>query len=122
TTTSVSQTTTSVISSQSSADPKTAISVDPGTTQVSRQDFAHHMEVAPLVWIGVVNDDGLGFRGRWWQLSDSSGAQAVNRDTTGATVITSASALGLTISSPGTTLSNGSGADMLLFHRDLDLV
>jgi hypothetical protein len=117
-----SQTTTSVTTTQKPADPKPSTSVDPVATQIIRRDFAHHMEVSPLIWIGVANDDGLGFRGRWWQLRDSSGAPAVNGDTTGSTTITSASPLGLSISSPGTTLMNGSGTDMMFFHRDLDLV
>jgi hypothetical protein len=115
------QTTTSVTTTQTPADPKPSASID-GATQLAHPDFAHHMEVAPLIWIGVANDDGLGVRGRWWQLSDSSGASIVNRDTSGSTVITSASPLGLSISSPGNTLSSGSGADLLNFHRDLDLV
>jgi hypothetical protein len=78
------------------------------------------MEVSPLIWIGAANNDGLGFRLRWWQLRDSSDAQAVNGDATGSTVISSANILGLSISSPGPV--GGSGADDWFFHRDLQLV
>jgi hypothetical protein len=99
-------------------EPRLSSSVK-GAGLTSRQDFGHHMEVSPLIWIGAANSDGLGFRVRWWQLRDSSDAQAVNGDPTGATEISSANILGLSISSPGPT--GREGADVWLFHRDLEL-
>src|SRR5262249_46278724 len=31
-----------------------------------------HMEVAPLVWLGYVNDDGFGGRVRWWTFREGT--------------------------------------------------
>jgi len=120
TTTSSSQSTTTTTTQNSTTDPKAGGSAS-GAGLTSRQDFTHRMEVSPLIWIGVANNDGLGFRFRWWQLWDSSGALAVNGDTTGSTEITSASPLGLSISSPSRTLDDGVGADVWLFHRELKI-
>jgi hypothetical protein len=119
-TTSTSQTTTTTTTTQNTTtDPKLNSTLT-GAGLTSRQDFGHHMEVSPLIWIGVANNDGLGFRARWWQLWDSSGTQVVNGDPTGATEISSANILGLSISSPGPI--GRDAADVWLFHRDLHLV
>ncbi len=120
-TSSTSQTTTTTTTTQNStADPKPGGGAG-GAGLASRQDFGHDLEVSPLIWIGVVNNDGLGFRTRWWQLRESSGTLVVNGDATGSTEITSASPLGLSISSPSRTLEDGVGADVWLFHRELKL-
>jgi hypothetical protein len=116
-----SQTTTTTTTTQTSTkDPKLGGGVS-GAGLTSQQDFGHHMEVTPLIWIGVANNDGLGFRARWWQLWESSSTGIVNGDTTGSTEISSASPLGLSISSPSRTLDDGVGADVWLFRRELKL-
>jgi hypothetical protein len=38
----------------------------PGTRFDTRVDISHHVDVAPLVWLGYIGDGGLGFRARWW--------------------------------------------------------
>jgi hypothetical protein len=124
TTTTSTQTTTTTTTDPKSTDPKsTAPAVVNGThtVQTIRQDFGNHLDVSPLIWIGAENSEGLGIRGRWWQLWNSSNRQAINTDPTGSTVASSASPLGLSISSPGPTLSDGAGADVFFFHRDLRL-
>jgi len=39
-----------------------------GTGPVTRNDIRHNIVAAPQAWIGVMNDDGLGVRGRYWYL------------------------------------------------------
>lgn len=49
---------------------------EPNTQTLS--DYAYrvnvhsHMEVAPLVWLGYVNQDGFGGRGRWWTFREGT--------------------------------------------------
>ncbi|OAI45688.1 hypothetical protein AYO44_12520 [Planctomycetaceae bacterium SCGC AG-212-F19] len=31
-----------------------------------RVDITHHMDIAPLVWLGYIGENGVGVRGRWW--------------------------------------------------------
>lgn len=38
----------------------------------SRVNVQSHMEAAPLVWLGYVNQDGLGVRGRWWTFREGT--------------------------------------------------
>lgn len=73
-------------------------------TCIAPMDFCSDLEAAPLVWLGYVSDSGLGLRGRWWQLHASSGIDALNSDTSGDTTITSATAGGLSVASPGALL------------------
>jgi hypothetical protein len=38
-----------------------------------REDIRSDLSVAPLLWLGYVDDSGLGIRGRWWELRDGTG-------------------------------------------------
>jgi Legionella pneumophila major outer membrane protein precursor len=38
-----------------------------------RADVSHHMDVAPLVWLGYMNEDGLGIRVRGWGFQEGTG-------------------------------------------------
>jgi hypothetical protein len=37
-----------------------------------RVDVHHHMDAAPLVWLGWMNEDDFGVRGRWWGLREGT--------------------------------------------------
>ena len=37
-----------------------------GTGPDTRQDISSHVSAAPQLWLGYMNPDGLGVRGRWW--------------------------------------------------------
>lgn len=43
----------------------------------SRVDVHTHMAVAPLLWLGYVNEDGFGGRLRWWSLREGT-SQTMN--------------------------------------------
>jgi hypothetical protein len=59
-------------------DPKTGkFNPDKPNTQTlseaaDRVSVHSHMEVAPLVWLGYVNDDGFGGRVRWWTFREGT--------------------------------------------------
>lgn len=38
----------------------------------TRNDISNHITAAPLIWLGVMNNDGLGIRGRWWSFRQST--------------------------------------------------
>lgn len=37
-----------------------------------RVDIKHHMDVAPLVWLGYIGANGVGVRGRWWYFREGT--------------------------------------------------
>jgi hypothetical protein len=104
----------------------TDLNTAPGlsATMVSsqQQDFCYGPAFVPLIWLGFVSDGGLGIRARWWHFDESDRITAGNNDGTGATVFTSASAGGLSVSSPGYLLSRfGAGTDLMTFESNLKL-
>jgi len=90
-------------------------------TATQYQDFDYDLGAAPLIWVGYVGGDGLGVRGRWWTFDQGSRFNAVNDDSSGATVITSAAPQGLSIHSPGTALGLALAPDTLAFNSNLRL-
>lgn len=38
----------------------------------TRNDIQNHISAAPLIWLGFMNNDGLGVRGRWWSFRQST--------------------------------------------------
>jgi hypothetical protein len=47
-------------------------STTPGNRTDTHVDISHHMEVAPLIWLGYMADNGLGVRARWWYFREGS--------------------------------------------------
>jgi hypothetical protein len=91
-------------------------------TQAPGQAFdSGGLDVAPWVSLGYGWDNGTVIRARWWYYQEAANEGVVNGDTSGATVISSASPGGLTLRSPGTVLAAGVGADALGFHSDLQM-
>lgn len=84
-------------------------------------DFDYGLEPAPLVWLGYVTDSGLGVRGRWWHFDHGTDVSVTNADTSGSTVVSSASPQGVSFSSPGPLLKNGLGADVMQFSSRLEM-
>jgi hypothetical protein len=102
----------------------TATTTDSSTTTTfsEERDFDFDPAFAPLIWFGYVTQSGLGVRARWWHLTQSADASALNNDVTGATVISSAGPGGLSFSSPGHLLGHfGAGADELFFKSRLKM-
>jgi hypothetical protein len=68
----------------------------PGIRVDQRIDISHHMEAAPEIWLGYINEDGLGARVRWWYFRQGTD-QTVNGSGQGinSTLIFSAAPLGL---------------------------
>ena len=75
----------------------------PVSLTVGRVDVSHHMEVAPLVWLGYVSDCGWGARARWWYFRQGT-SQTEPAGTAGAT-LTSAAPLGLSLTGGGAALN-----------------
>lgn len=73
----------------------------PGIRADTRVEISHHVEVAPLVWLGYLGEDGLGVRARWWyfrQGTDQSMTVPTGQGANGTTLF-SAAPLGLSLSS-----------------------
>jgi Legionella pneumophila major outer membrane protein precursor len=86
------------------------------------QDFDYGASVSPLLWLGYTGANGLGVRLRWWHFDQGTGLATDNSDTTGATVVTSASPRGISFESPGHILKTpGIGTDELAFNTDLKI-
>lgn len=71
----------------------------PGVRTDTRVDISHHMDVAPLVWLGYMGENGLGARARWWyfrQGSDQSVTEPTGQGGNGVLVF-SAAPLGLSL-------------------------
>lgn len=70
-------------------DPAFGTQVSGITGSFSRVDtyFNQDFTVAPRVWLGYVNDCGLGVRGSWSHVNETAHASTVNNDFTGATTV-----------------------------------
>jgi hypothetical protein len=73
-------------------------------------DIRQHMDVAPLIWLGYLTDDGWGGRARYWYLRD--GTSQTLLDVTGGNVIASAAPLGL---------STGAGSNSATVTSELEM-
>jgi hypothetical protein len=84
----------------------------------TRQDITHHMEAAPLVWLGYMSDDGLGFRARYWYFRQGTDqtANGTGPGVNGVMVFSSAP-LGLSLINA----SNGQGSSSMVVTSKLQL-
>ncbi|HZU36912.1 MAG TPA: Lpg1974 family pore-forming outer membrane protein [Gemmataceae bacterium] len=89
--------------------------------EAGRKEFDYGMSVSPWVSLGYEWDDGAKVRVRWWHFDEDANVSTVNTDASGGTSITSATAQGFTLHSPGPGLIAGVGPDVLSFHSDLQL-
>jgi hypothetical protein len=62
------------------------------TATVTRVDLSHHMDVAPMLWLGYAGPGGLGGRVRWWCFSQASSQTQMFPPSTGPTEVTLVSA------------------------------
>jgi len=69
----------------------------PGTRTDTRVDVSHRMEIAPLLWLGYLGENGWGGRARWWYFRVGTSQFAPDDDA--GTVIVSAAPLGLGLTS-----------------------
>jgi hypothetical protein len=82
--------------------------------------FHTELGAAPQLWVGYVSDSGLGVRGRWWQFEQGYSQGVVNpvaTDTTTSTTISSATPLGLGV----TSFSNTNLADPIAITSRLTI-
>jgi len=105
--------------------------VSPNFQRVVRVDVAHHMQAAPLVWLGWEGEEGLGGRARWWYFRQGTGqtlflppfAGAFNVQTgtqeevqqRSGVYVTASSATPLGLQAFGDTLSKTFGPEATLF-------
>jgi hypothetical protein len=70
----------------------------PGIRFDQRVEFSHHVEAAPLIWLGYLSESGLGFRARWWYFREGvqQSANGNGSQTNGFQVFTAAP-LGLSL-------------------------
>ncbi len=103
--------------------------VSPELQRVNRIDVVHHLEVAPLVWLGYSGDNGFGGRARYWYFREGTDqtlrlpafdgtftiAANGNVATTSGVLVTASSATPLGLQSFGDTLSRMHGPEATAF-------
>jgi hypothetical protein len=92
-----------------------------GGRDVQSTGFDNPFEVSPRFWLGVANVDGWGFRTSFWNFSQSTNmAASLDGSSPPGSVITSASPVGLGIST-GTFLLAPGNADVMAVSTRLNL-
>lgn len=92
-----------------------AVATVPGTRNDERVEIKHHMEVAPLIWLGYLTDSGFGGRVRWWYFRQGTEQFATGtHDNVNGNVVLSAAPLGLS-------LLNGAGTRTMAVTSKLQL-
>ncbi len=87
-----------------------------------RVDISHHMEAAPLIWLGYAGEDGFGGRARWWyfrQGTNQTEADTNRRNDVGSITAFTPAPLGLrTAANPSQTLSVTSKLELQAFDLE----
>jgi hypothetical protein len=79
----------------------------PGTRVDDRVDITHHTDVAPLVWLGYLTEEGLGGRARYWYFRQGTNQTQMSSPSSGANGVLAFSAAPL-----GLALINGQGINV----------
>ncbi|MBY0523269.1 MAG: hypothetical protein K2R98_07715 [Gemmataceae bacterium] len=89
----------------------------PGSRVDTRVDISHHMEAAPLIWLGYIGEGGLGVRARWWYFREGVEQSATGTSGTNGVQVISAAPLGLSL----ITATGGTGPSSMVATSKLQL-
>lgn len=89
---------------------------NPQAQVVSRVDVHPHMEVAPLMWLGYMNECGLGGRARYWYFRQGTSETLSLPPNAGGPLFTFSSATPLGLQTFGDTVSDMFGPEATSFN------